>query len=90
MSKDPNFTTNALPDEEVVIDRHIRREYNARLALQAVGLNLERNHQDHWTRREFGCGYHIRRGGQIIEGVGETEYEMTLEQVENYINHIGQ
>jgi hypothetical protein len=76
--------TNA---QQEFCDRYIQREYNARLALHAAGLKLERNHPDDWTHRTFGRLYHIRRGNQVIEGASQVEYEMTLEQVENYIKH---
>src|SRR4051794_8743166 len=74
VNKEHRFMSEvAKPNPEV--DPHVQREYNARLALLAVGLNLERNPQDHWTRREFGSRYHIRHGGQMIEGAGDSEYE---------------
>jgi hypothetical protein len=53
--------------------------------LKELGLKLERNSMNHWTRKEFGPGYQILRDNAVIEGCCQREFEMALEQVEDYI-----
>lgn len=66
-----------------------QRESRVRRDLRRLGLRLNKAPARHWTRKEYGVGYMILEGRNwVIEGCGQREYEMTLADVEDYLDRV--
>lgn len=61
------------------------RERVARSRLISKGYRLNKAPARHWTRNEFGVGYQILRGNQVVAGCCQREFEMDLKEVEDFV-----
>jgi hypothetical protein len=66
-----------------------QRETKAHNQLKKRCYRLEKTPARHWTRAEYGVGYQVLDDRNVvIQGCYQREFEMTLEEVEEYVEHL--
>lgn len=63
------------------------REDRARYRLRKLGYRLKKTPTRSWLRSYYGPGYQVLDGrNYVIAGCYNREYELTLEQIEDFIS----